>query len=164
LFRILGEAHVHDRIDVSVAQLPSAALAAGLCLAWVVGFQRRRLLPEPLRPVGAALYRLAANKYYVDEIYDRWIIRPFLAATNALSRVDRSVIDAAVDSTGRFGAWIGDMKERFDRRVVDYLVNATAEAVRGAGIALRRLQTGVVHHYLLVVVVAVVVLSLALRR
>ena len=74
------------------------------------------------------------------------------------------MIDAAVDGAGRLGARIAELKEQFDRLVVDRLVNATAETARGLGMFLRRLQTGIVHQYLLVVIVAVVVLSLALRR
>ena len=162
--RLLGDPHVHEHIDMPIAVWSTAALVVGLALAWLVGFQRRRLVPALLRPLGAAFYRHAYNKYYVDEIYSRWIIQPFLAATERLSAFDRKIIDAAVDGTGRLGARLGELKERFDRLAVDRLVNATAETVRGLGMFLRRLQTGIVHQYLLVVVVAVVVLSLALRR
>jgi NADH-quinone oxidoreductase subunit L len=162
--RLLGDPHVHEHIDAGVAVLSTGSLALGVWLAWMVGFKRRTLMPAPLRPLALRLYRLAANKYYVDELYGRVMIRPFLSAAEWLSRFDQRVIDAAVNGTGWLGAQLGALKERFDRLVVDRLVNAIAETVRGLGAFLRRLQTGIVHQYLLVVVVAVIVLSLALRR
>jgi NADH-quinone oxidoreductase subunit L len=163
-FRLLGETHVHEGLDIPVLVLSTAAAALGIWLAWQVGVRRRNLLPEPLRPLGSRLYRLAANKYYVDEAYDQWIIRPFLAVTEALARFDLRVIDGAVDGAGRAGWSLGLLKERFDRAVVDRFVNVLALAVRETGGALRWVQTGVIQHYLLVVVVAVVVLSVVLRR
>ena len=162
--RLLGEAHAHEPLDARVAALSTGSLVVGLTLAWLAGFKRRNLLPEPLRPLGRRLYTLAANKYYVDEFYGRWIIQPFLAATEHLAVFDRRVIDAAVDGAGRLGQALATLKERFDRSCIDRVVNGIAQTARGLGSGLRRLQTGVVHQYLLVVVVAVVVLSLALRR
>ncbi len=162
--RLLNDPHVHEHIDAGVAVLSTGSLAVGIWLAWVVGVRRRKVLPEALRPLGRRLYQLAANTYYVDECYGRFIIRPFLSVAERLFAFDQRVIDAAVNGVGRLGTTIGALKERFDQLVVDRLVNATAETARGLGLFLRRLQTGVVHQYLLVVIVAVVVLSLALRR
>ncbi|MBI2495582.1 MAG: hypothetical protein HYW10_03310, partial [Candidatus Omnitrophica bacterium] len=136
----------------------------GIWLAWTVGVKHRRLLPVPLRPLGSRLYRLAANKYYVDELYARFLIKPFLAAANGLSRFDLRVIDGAVDRAGQLGWSIGQWKERFDQAVVDRLVNGLARMVRGLGASLRWLQTGIIQQYLLVVVVAVVVFSAIMRR
>jgi NADH-quinone oxidoreductase subunit L len=162
--RLLNDPHAHDHLDLPVAVLSTAALALGLALAWTVGFKRRNVVPAALRPLGASLYRLAYNKYYVDECYGRWIIRPFLAFTQWCYAVDQRVVDAAVNGAGRAGAALAEAKERVDRLVIDRIVNTVAATARGLGQFLRRLQTGVVQQYLLVVVVAVVVLSLAMGR
>ena len=163
-FHLLGVREAHEGLDLPILFWSTAAAAGGIALAWMVGVTHRLRWPKAFAPLGQACYRLAANKYYVDELYDRALIRPFLAATEALARVDRQVIDGAVDGAGRFGWGLGVLKERFDRLVVDRLVNGTAQAIRGAGSALRWLQTGIVQHYLFVVVVAVVVLSVVVRR
>ena len=163
LWELLGVHEAHG-LDVPILLLSTLAMAAGAWLAWAVGFRRRNLLPAGLRPLGRQLYALAANKYYVDEAYDRWIIQPFLSATRSLARFDLRIIDGAVDRAGQAGWSLGLLKERFDRLVVDRIVDGTALAVRGLGTALRRIQTGVIQHYLLVVVVAVVALSIMLRR
>ena len=161
---LLGDHHVHDRIDPLVVVCSTCALAMGIWLAWMVGFKRRNLLPAGLRPLGHRLYRWAANKYYVDEAYERWIIAPVLDLTARLAQFDQRVIDGAVNGAGRLGAWISGCKERFDRLVVDRIVNGIGSTVRGFGATLRIVQTGVIHQYLFVVVTAVIVLAVILRR
>ncbi|MBI4342491.1 MAG: NADH-quinone oxidoreductase subunit L [Candidatus Omnitrophica bacterium] len=164
LFRLLGETHVHEGVDVPILAWSTVAAALGLGLAWVVGVQQRYLLPPALRPLGSQLYRLAANKYYVDELYDRFLIRPFLDLARGLAGFDQRVIDGAVNGAGRVGWGLGELKAWFDQAVVDQLVNGLARTVRGAGATLRWIQTGIVQQYLFVVVMAVVVLSALLRR
>jgi NADH-quinone oxidoreductase subunit L len=69
------------------------------------------------------LYRLSLNKYYIDELYDLFIVRPFTACSRFFARfVDPWVIDGAV--------------------------NGIAATVRGFSWVWRGLQTGNVQHYL----------------
>ena len=163
-FRLMGEADVHEGLDVPLLVGSTAVAALGIWLAWTIGVKRRNLLPAGLRPLGSTLYTWAANKYYVDEVYDRTIIQPFLAATRWLARFDLGVIDGAVNGAGDFAAFVSRLKERFDQLVVDRIVNGTASIIRRCGSALRWIQTGIIQQYLLVVVVSLVVLSLILRR
>jgi NADH-quinone oxidoreductase subunit L len=162
-FALLGVHNAHEHIDIPVLVWSTAAAGAGFALAYVVGFRRQNLMPEPLRPAGAALYRLAANKYYIDELYGAVIIRPFFALTRGLSRVDQKIVDGAVNGAGSLGWLFGQWKDRIDRRVVDGFVNGLAYLTRGLGIGLRWLQTGIVQHYLLVVVAAVAIVSLLVQ-
>jgi NADH-quinone oxidoreductase subunit L len=159
--RLLGDPHAHEHIDLPVTLLSTGALAAGIALAWIVGVQRRNPLPKALRPLGHALYTLAFNKYYVDEAYDRWIIRPVIALSQRLTQFDQRVIDGAVNGAGDAGDWISRLQAVFDRTVVDGAVNGVAAVTRRCGLVLRRMQTGVVQQYLLAVVAAVVMLSVA---
>ncbi len=156
--------HGGGALDVPILVLSTAALALGFSLAWVVGFRRRNLLPEPLRPLGRRLYTLAYHKYYIDELYGRFLIQPFLAATRALARFDHAVIDAAVNGAGRLGGAIGELKREVDERVIDAAVNGIARVAKDAGEALRWILSGIIQQSLLVVVVSVVALSIALLR
>ncbi len=162
IFHLL-QAHAHEHVDLPVLIWSTAALLTGMGLAWVVGFQGRNLVPGPLRPAARRLYALAANKYYVDEIYQRCIIEPALSATRALSEFDRRVIDGAVNGAGTAGWRLSQWKERFDRLVVDRIVNGLAETVREGGAVMRRAQTGIIQQYLFVVVGAVVALAVLVR-
>jgi NADH-quinone oxidoreductase subunit L len=79
------------------------------------------------------LYRASLNKWYVDEAYDRMIVRPtFSAATELWKRVDVNVVDGAVNGVARAIAW--------------------------GGWLLRLLQSGQAQHYALGMALGVVVL------
>ena len=163
LLRLLGAPHLHESVDVVLLAASVALAAGGVWLAWQVGLRHRRLLPHALRPVGAKLYGLAANKYYVDEFYHRAFIEPFLRLTERLSQFDRRVIDGAVDGAGRAGWSISRLKDWCDRQLVDRFVNGVAEFMRALGQAGRRMQTGVIQHYLLVVAASAIILAIWLR-
>ena len=164
LLRVLGLHEVHEGVDPFMVGLSTLIVGLGVVGAWRVGMQHRPLLPPRLGGVGDRLYHWASNKYFVDELYDRAIIQPFLRATQWLSEFDRRVIDGAVDRAGLAGASLGQLKAWVDQRVVDRLVNGVAELVAWLSARGRRLQTGLVHQYLFVVVVSVVVLSFIVRR
>ena len=163
LLRLLGQAHTHESLDLGIAAWSSVAFAAGIGLAWWVGVRHRQLLPGWLQPLGHRWYRWAAYRYGVDEWYQHYVIAPFLAAADALSRFDGRVVDGAVNGVGRAGWWLGQWKERFDRLIVDGVVNGVAAMIRRLGESLRRIQTGVIHQYLLVIVSAAVALTVILQ-
>ena len=159
-FHFLGEHVSHEGVDLPLLAASALAAALGFFLAWQIGLQGRVPLPAGLRPLGHRLYELAYHKYYIDELYDLAIIRPFLAMTQALSRFDTSVIDGAVNGAGRLGWELGQLKQRFDQTVVDGFVNGVARAAQRLGALGRQLQTGVIHQYLLVVIGAAVTIAL----
>jgi len=163
VFHLLGAAEVHGGIDVPILVWSTLAFVLGIGLAWVVGYQRRTFLPAAAQGMGRQLYRWAAHKYYVDEAYQRFLITPFVRATQRLSQFDQEVVDGAVNGAGRAGWSLGQWKAWVDQQVVDRFVNALAWSVRGVGAGLRWMQTGVIQQYLLVVVISVVLLSVLLR-
>ncbi|MCB9932450.1 MAG: NADH-quinone oxidoreductase subunit L [Planctomycetes bacterium] len=80
-------------------------------------------------------YKLLLNKYYVDEIYEKFVIGPVRIASDVLFVVvDVIVIDLL-------------------------LVNGSAMLVKASSDLGRRLQTGLVRHYLYAFAVGMVVLS-----
>lgn len=65
-------------------------------------------LPERLAGRWKTLYEASLNKWYVDELYDRLVVRSTLRAAAALwKRVDVDVIDGAVNGIARGIAWGG---------------------------------------------------------
>ena len=82
----------------------STALAALVVLAATQVVGRRSADPRPATGFTRVLY----NKYYVDELYDRVIVRPVLSASRFLWRVvDALVIDGFVNAVGQVGKGIG---------------------------------------------------------
>ena len=65
-------------------------------------------LPNRLAQQWRTAYELSLHKWYVDESYDRWFVRPTLSAANGLwKHVDVSIIDGAVNGVARAVAWGG---------------------------------------------------------
>ena len=96
--------------------------------------------PKRLAERARAFYQTIFNKYWIDEIYDAWIVQPIRRGSERL--------------------WHG-----FDAAVIDGAVNGIARQIeRGAGL-LRTAQTGYVQVYALILTLGLVVVIgyLALR-
>ena len=84
------------------------------------------------------VYRLLAQKYYLDEAYDRLIVRPIYALSESL-------------------LW-----RVFDVGVIDRLVNAVARFVSLDSVFLSYVQTGYVRTYALTLAVGALVMLVVL--
>ncbi len=98
------------------------ALAAVLWTVRALGSKRYPTEAEAVAPVGFA--RVLHDKWYIDELYDRLIVRPSLALWRACWRVvDAGIIDGAVNGAGqaaRLVGWVGGQLQ--SGRVTTYLV------------------------------------------
>ena len=112
-----------------------AAAAAGLLLArsWYVKQQGRPA--EAIAASFPAAYRLVADKFRVDELYDALVVRPF----DWLARMLWKVVDVLI---------------------IDGVLNAAAFLVELVGDLLRFLQTGNVRNYALTLFLGLVALML----
>jgi len=111
------------------------------------------------RPKLGPVYTLLKNKYYIDEFYGKFIVKPAVALATLLFRFDNSwVIDPFVNLVGKVGAWLSDLGRIFDVKVVDGAVNGVGAVTGWFGKVLRMTQTGKAQNYLLVAVLAVLML------
>jgi NADH-quinone oxidoreductase subunit L len=109
---------------------------------------------------GGVPYGWVLNKYYVDELYDFAIVRPYLALTRALAWFDLHIIDGVVNLAATLtviGSWLSGL---FDNYIVDGLINAASLVTLDLGGRLRRLQTGSINGYLYGILAAVMVILL----
>jgi len=101
-------------------------------------YLKRTDIPVRLGSVFRAPYRVLWNKYYVDELYSRIIVRPtFWIAKNVIVAVT-------------------------DGKIIEGIVNGVPKAIGGFGEVLRRVQTGFVHHYAIVMALGLLAITLAL--
>ncbi len=122
-----GEAGLVIMIVATVMGLTGIATAY---YAYVLNPQ----LPDRFAQQWKSLYQGSLNKWYVDEAYDRVVVRPTLSAASELwKRVDVAVIDAAVNGVARAVAW--------------------------GGWLLRLVQSGQTQHYALGMAVGIVILT-----
>ncbi len=100
---------------------------AGIAFAWI-RYKDRVPSAEPTN----ALQKLVANKFYVDEAYNIFIVQP-------------------IKNASHFLLW-----KLFDTGIIDGIVNGVAALIRFIGGTLRRLQTGLVQAYIVSMVVGIV--------
>ncbi len=159
--RVLGEEIAHGEFNVVVAAISLAMAGLGWALAWLVYGRRPLAVPvDPLqRPLGP-IYTLLANRYYVDEFYTKFVVRPVIGLARWVYDVDdRFVIDPIVDGVGRFGRWLSDwLRRAIDNPVVDGAVNGVGRVTTWFGEFMRATQTGQVQNYLLVAAVTIFLL------
>ncbi|HZQ53741.1 MAG TPA: NADH-quinone oxidoreductase subunit L [Bryobacteraceae bacterium] len=110
--------------ESSVAMGISAAFGIiGILIAAFI-YVVRPALADRFRTAAGPLYTLVANKYYVDEFYFAFVVRP-------------------LEGISRFVLWRG-----MDETLIDTgMVTGLARTIRGWGSLLRQLQSGSIRNY-----------------
>jgi len=119
-----ADEHAHVGEERLLAGVSILIAFLGIGLGWRL-FQRRPLLEMP---------RILENKYYVDEIYDKALIRP-------------------IEVGSREGLW-----KIFDVGVIDGILHALGDAVTELGRLARWLQAGFVRAYAAIILVGALIL------
>jgi NADH-quinone oxidoreductase subunit L len=138
----------------------TALMSTGVAvLAIVVGYLIYRPRPtvegapdDPLRRTGL-VFSLLNHKYWIDELYDRLVVRPFTWLANFLAMVvdGRFWHDFFHDTIvyGGFMALTKFLSDPIDTLVIDGAVNGTGRLVAWVSGGLRKVQTGFVRNYAL---------------
>jgi NADH-quinone oxidoreductase subunit L len=111
--------------------------AAGIGGAWWVYARQPGLAPRLAHDM-PALYQASLNKFYVDELYQAFIVRPL--------------------------GWLAKGCQVFDFHVVDSLVDLTARVPRALGIVFRPMQNGLLQFYALAMILGLAMFLIALAR
>ena len=139
-------------------------LGAGLGLYAGYSLYARWREREPLRALGPG-YALLENKYYLDDIYLRGIVRPIqYRLSAAVSWLDRTVIDGIVNGVARLTRGVSSGVHGFDLRVIDGAVNGIAQTAGFTGGILRYIQSGNVQRYAAFLFAGVVVMAIVITR
>jgi len=135
--------------------------AGAMALAWIIygadpAWTRARSFVTRFPNV----FRWVNAKYYVDEFYEWAFIQPCVRVSEALWSFDANVVDGAVNGVSRGTKFLAGVSLWIDTRIVDGLVNLTAWLIQAFSGALRRLQSGRVHHYAFVMFLGFLVFAL----
>jgi NADH-quinone oxidoreductase subunit L len=159
-----GEAEAEGALNFGVAGLSTLLALGGLAAAY--GLYRARpekaADPDPLQPVLGPVFTGMNRKWWVDELYDFLILRPY----NWLARFTADTLDwrfwhdwfHETLIAGTFNTLARFTAQAVDLGGVDFAFNTLADLVRGLARRVRGLQSGYVRNYALVVFVGVVVL------
>ena len=98
---------------------------AGVVLACIV-YGKNRKVPDPEKAMGNPFYKSSYNKFYIDEIYDTFIITPFrIASELGHWMIDMLLIDTLVTGVGYLTSFISGKL----RKVQTGLMNSYAAAI-----------------------------------
>ena len=110
------------------------AMAVVILTARSVGRQELRPATESLAPL-TGIRRVLHNKWYVDELYDRIIVRPILAGSRFAWRwIDQVLIDGTVNAVGgvaRGLGWFGSLFQTGQVTTYAFLITLGALAILG---------------------------------
>jgi NADH-quinone oxidoreductase subunit L len=156
-------AHAHEAVfhfwpDLFLMLLSTLVAVAGWFTAYHLYIQRPERASE-LAEKYAFAYDVLLNKYYVDEFYQAFIVRPVMWAPTAFWTVDERVTDGFVNACATFTRLYSNWSGFLDRLVVDGSVNGVAVLVQSGARAFRLIQTGLVQNYLLVMALGVFVFA-----
>ena len=135
----------HTAMYISIAVAFTGILLATVIYLWKKADPAK--MAEKIKP----LYLLSLNKFYIDEIYAKLIIHPFLKLCRTVGFIDveiydKYVIDGSAKAVKRFSDFAG---EQLDYQLLDQtIVDGTGKLTGSAGRFLRRLQTGKLQNYL----------------
>ena len=109
----------------------------GIAAAWVV-YVKSPGLPDRLAEKWRQAYDYSFHKWYVDELYDRTIVKPTVDLANGLwKRVDVAVIDAMVNGVGSAALlWAQGMRVVQSGQVQHYALAMALGAVTILGVYL----------------------------
>jgi NADH-quinone oxidoreductase subunit L len=90
-----------------IMMLVSSLLAlGGIGVAWLM-YVRQPDLPGRLARSAQGLYQLSLNKFYIDELYDSFILKPLAGFTTFVRIFDLYVLDGLVDLIGQLPRLVG---------------------------------------------------------
>jgi len=105
-----------------------------------------------------AVYRLVSHLYYVDDVYNKVLVRGVMRLGSILGWIDEHVVDGLVNGAAALVRAISRLAIGFDGEVIDGAVNGIGSLSRLIATGLRGLQTGFVYNYALAIVLGLVII------
>ena len=109
---------------------------------------------------------LLKNKYYVDEIYSRLLVKPAMWVSEEFTYLflDRTVIDGLLHTIARVALFLGTAFRNYvDKPVINgWIGDGTATVVKASGFNLRKIQAGRIQVYMIASIAVLVVVAVLL--
>jgi NADH-quinone oxidoreductase subunit L len=131
----------------------------GILLAWLM-YLRQTLSSEmwarKLRP----LYNISLHKFYVDEIYEKVLYRPFFKLADLVAYLDWDIYDKyIINGVGRLTERLSKFSGDTDYDGLDQgIIDGIGRTARRSGFILKKIQTGRIQNYILFAALGLIIL------
>ncbi|MEL7673464.1 MAG: NADH-quinone oxidoreductase subunit L [Chloroflexota bacterium] len=128
----------------------------GLGVGWWL-YGRRPLAESEVDPteraLGAGVWRALQNRFYIDLLYRRYLLRPaeWFATNVVIQAIDKETIDGVLETIAESFIWLGEAFKRFNTVVIDGVGDGIPRAIGDFAAWFRQIQTGRIQQYLLFV-------------
>jgi len=150
---------------LSTMLLSMVIVAVGIGSAWAI-YSKISLKPadelDPLGKFQPRIFNLLRNKFYIDELYAKTVLRLNATFTKFADWLDHAVWGGIVKGFSGLTIALSWFSRTVDEQVVNLGFNQGCESVRDSSKTLSEIQDGKVQHYLRYIGVALVVFALAL--
>ena len=112
------------------------------------------------------LYDLSKNKFYIDELYNNVIYKPFMFWSKVSSKIDWDYYDQKfIDSIGKIILSISNKSTNIDYNWLDQkVVDGFGKLTHFVSLKLKKTQGGVIQSYVLGGLIAVIVITLIVKQ
>jgi NADH-quinone oxidoreductase subunit L len=155
-----GFSSIHlERVNIYHTIVPVGVNILSLFLmywAWSV-YTGRKIL---VFPQTGFLFHLSYREWYIDQFYNKVIVRAVMALSKSLSWIDRNVLDGFINGLANLMVRISKVAAWFDYNIIDGISRLLTFIVRITANFVRRFQGGKVQYYLfsmLAIVLALIV-------
>jgi NADH-quinone oxidoreductase subunit L len=135
----------HEPFQYGFAAVSILGALGGIAVGY--GLYARWRERDPLRRLGPA-YVLLENKYYLDDLYMKGVVRPVqYRLSAAVYWTNQKILDGGVNGAAWLTRKLGLGVDAFDRKGIDGAVNGVGQLTRGSGGLLKYMQAGYVQWY-----------------
>ena len=138
----------------------------GLMLAFIRYYLNSDILGIFNSSLAQKAKKVFANKFYIDELYEKMIINPYLDLTKKASFIDWNLYDQMfIDFWGWITLKISKISAVLDYSFIDqFVVDGFARLTNKSGKELQSSQNGILQSYLLSAIIGLVVLIIIIQQ
>jgi NADH-quinone oxidoreductase subunit L len=158
-------ARLFEKETLSTMVVSAIIVAIGIGSAWAIyskAATKPAEEPDALEKIQPGIFNLLRNKFFIDELYGKTVLRLNAMLTKFSDWLDRAVWGGIVKAFSGLTVGLSWFSRTFDEQVVNLGFNQGCESVRESSKTVSKIQNGKVQNYLRYIGVALVVLALAL--
>ncbi len=150
---------LHESVNYLVLAISTIMAFSGLVIGYLIwGLKVSFFLKAYNHPWIKAVEHVLINKYFFDDFYEGYIVKPVVWLAKAFWAFDIRVVDMLVNVVGSGAKLFAYAYAWFDLWVVDGLVNLAGYIWLGIKWLIRPMQSGYLQHYMLLILIWAIIL------